>query len=78
MYEFPLTLSALKTKTDTFAKSVDPDKTAHEPIIRIYSLCYYDLDLQLSPFWQQWVCPNAEMEGPISETQFWCKNKKYV
>ena len=38
-------------------------------LIRIYTICHSILDLQLSPFWQQWLCPNAEMKGYISDIQ---------
>ena len=32
------------------------DDTAHnEPLIRIYTVCHSYHDLQLSPFWQQWI-----------------------
>ena len=62
-----LTLPALQTKTDTFANSVDPDEMVR--LIRIYTDCLSVLALQLSPFWQQWMCPNVKMEEPISETR---------
>ena len=29
------------------------------------------LDLQFSPFWQQWICLNTDMEEAISEIQDW-------
>ena len=56
------TLSALQTKTDNFANSVDPDETAHnEP-------SHQDLHC-LPSFWQQWIRPNVEMEESVSENQ---------
>ena len=61
---------------------VDPDETAHnEPshlhLIWIYIVCYSVLDLQLSPFWHKWMCPNTEMEESISETQCWKGQHKF-
>ena len=40
-------------------------------LIWIYTVCHSDIDLQRSPFWQQWMCPNAEIEESISENQHW-------
>ena len=40
-------------------------------LIWIYAVCNSVLDLQLLPFWQQRMCPNANMEEFISETLGW-------
>ena len=54
---------------NTFANSIDPDETAMVSyLISIFTACHSGIDLQLSPFWQQWICTNAEMGESISET----------
>ena len=57
--------SALQTKTDPCANSVNPDKTAH------YELSHKDLLFAIlflswdwNPYLQQWICPNSRMEEP--------------
>ena len=37
-------------------------------LIWSYTVCPSVLELQLSPFWGQWMCTNAAMEESISET----------
>ena len=45
------TLSAMKTKTNTFANNVEPDETAHYELSNVSLHCLPSvLDLQLSPF----------------------------
>ena len=61
-----LTLSAPRNKTNTFANSAVPGESASGSTLFV---CHCFRDLQLSPFWQQRKCPNAEMEESVSGTQ---------
>ena len=60
-----LTLSAFRTKKDTYTNSVDPDETAHlSRLIRIYNVCrsfYFYLG-------SLFATVDSKMEDPTSET----------
>ena len=60
-HSWPTTLSALQTKVDNFAKSVDPDVTARDRHIRIYTVCHSVLILD-ETYLHQWTSPNSRME----------------
>ena len=60
---FILTLSGLQTNPDTYVNSVDPDEVAH--LIRSYTVSHFILELGLTPYFQQWICPNLKMKSPL-------------
>ena len=65
-----ITLSALQTKTDTCANSVDPDEMAlNEPFhLDLHCLPFWFLILDLSPYLSM-VYFKVRIEESISETQ---------
>ena len=67
-----LTLSSLHTSKNTFANSLDQNEMA-EPLIHVrsYTASHSFIDLWQNTYFQQWMCPNSEMEEPFSETQEW-------
>ena len=62
---------AVKIRTVTFRNSLEQSKICCCCLFFLLFFFFFCEKGLLSPSWQQWMCPNVEIEECISETQGW-------